>query len=263
MTLRIPARENSPALCADDGGSGDLPIIFVHSLAGRASHWNAQLTHLRPDRRAVAFDLRGHGCSGIPENGDYSIAAMASDIGSVASALGLARFILIGHSSGGAVSIDYAASNPGQVAGLLLVDPASDARMIPKAQVSQLMNALESDAYHDVVDSYYRRLLHESIPLVSEKVLADLHHTPRETVTGVFRASLDYDLPGRFRQYRGPALSIVTPMNDAPSSLHHLVPDLPHIIVTDTGHWLQMDRPDEFNRIMDGFLASVPGKGSG
>jgi hypothetical protein len=59
------------------------------------------------------------------------------------------------------------------------------------------------------------------------------------------------------RHYKGPKLSIVSKLNDAPFSLHNLVADLPHIRVTGTGLWLQMDKLEEFNRILDDFLTSV------
>lgn len=37
--------------------------------------------------------------------------------------------------------------------------------------------------------------------------------------------------------------------------MHDLGADLPHTTLTGTGHWLQMDRPEEFDRILDEFLA--------
>ena len=44
-------------LYADDGGIGEpLTVVFLHSLAGNASQWSAQLEHLRPERRAVALE---------------------------------------------------------------------------------------------------------------------------------------------------------------------------------------------------------------
>ena len=71
------------------------------------------------------------------------------------------------------------------------------------------------------------------------------------------RQSLDYDPLTPLQSYHGPKLSVTTDLNDAPFSLHSLLPDLPHIRITGPGHWLQMDRPDEFNRILDAFLRSA------
>jgi pimeloyl-ACP methyl ester carboxylesterase len=93
--------------------------------------------------------------------------------------------------------------------------------------------------------------------VVREKVIQDLHNTQRETVIGVFKSTLRYDPLTPLQLYKGPKLSVYTSLNDAPFSLHNLDTDLPHIKVTGAGHWLQMDKPEEFNRILDGFLASV------
>jgi len=56
-------------LHADDGGTGGPPVVLLHSAAGNISQWSPQLEHLRPERRAVALDWRGHGESGIPDDG--------------------------------------------------------------------------------------------------------------------------------------------------------------------------------------------------
>ena len=71
----------------------------------------------------VALDLRGHGNSDPALQGDDSIESMAEDIDDVVNALGLQRFVLVGHSMGGSVSIAYAGIHPEKVAGLLLADP--------------------------------------------------------------------------------------------------------------------------------------------
>jgi hypothetical protein len=102
---------------------------------------------------------------------------------------------------------------------------------------------LESDSYSKAIEDYYRTLLVGSKPKVREKVIQDLRNTPRETVIGIFKAALQYDPLTPFLHYRGPKLSIVTPLNDAPFRLHNLFADLPHIRVTGTGRWLQMDKP--------------------
>src|SRR3954466_15117171 len=80
-------------LHVDDGGTGGLPVVFVHSAAGSTAHWEAQLAHLRVSRRALAVDLRGHGRSAPSRDGDYRIASMAEDLRAVLDHLGLARVV--------------------------------------------------------------------------------------------------------------------------------------------------------------------------
>ncbi|MGA9098555.1 MAG: alpha/beta hydrolase [Methanotrichaceae archaeon] len=253
----IEAAARTPRLGIDDGGTGGMPAIFLHSLAGNSSHWDAQLKHLRTNRRAVAFDLRGHGRSQPPKDGDYSIESQAEDVDAVANGLGIERFVLVGHSFGGTVSIAYAGSHPERVSGLLLADPSGDARMVPEKQMRQFLSAMESESYIKVIEDYYSQLLVGAMSDVREKVLLDLRNTPRQTVVGVFKASLNYDPFPALRSYEGPKLSVITHLNDAPFSLHKIDTSLPYLRVAGTGHWLQMDKPVEFNKTLDDFLASV------
>jgi len=46
-------------------------------------------------------------------------------------------------------------------------------------------------------------------------------------------------------------------VNHAPFGPHNLGADLPHTTFEGIGHWLQVDKPEEFNRILDEFLARV------
>ena len=69
----------------------------------------------------VAVDLRGHGRSEAPAAGDYAVESLAADIAAVVDALGLGRFVLVGHSMGGAAALAYADAHPERVAGLVLV----------------------------------------------------------------------------------------------------------------------------------------------
>lgn len=253
----IEGSASSPALCVDDGGPGGIPVVFVHSLAGNSGHWSRQLEHLRKNRRAIAIDLRGHGRSASARDGDYSIGAMANDIDFVARALELTRFILVGHSMGGSVSIEYAGRHPKKVAGLLLADPSGDARKLPAGQIGPFLVALDSDSYSRTVEDYWKAMLAESNPSIQERVLEDMRTAKKEVVIGVLRSTLSFDPIAALLRYHGKKLSVITHLNDTPISLHNLLPDLPHVSVSGTGHWLQLDRPDEFNRIMDDFLSSL------
>jgi pimeloyl-ACP methyl ester carboxylesterase len=245
------------ALAVDDGGRDGVPVVFVHSLAGNSAHWSEQLQHLRP-RRAVALDLRGHGQSESPKNGDYSISGMGRDIEAVVDSLRLKRFVLVGHSLGGAVALVYAGSHPGRIAGLLLVDPIGDGKQISPAEAKPLLDGLDSD--YDVTIGGYWSGIAGPDSAVRKRLLDDLSATPRETVVAIFREILRFDPHPALASYAGPILSVVTPSNDQQFSLHRLGKGFPHRMVKGTGHWIQLDKPEEFNRLLDEFLNSVSGK---
>jgi pimeloyl-ACP methyl ester carboxylesterase len=241
----------------DDGGDGSVPVVFVHALAGNTQQWSVQLDHIRQTRRAIALDFRGHGQSDAPANGDYAIEAMVQDIRSVVDQLGVERFVLVGHSMGGSVAGAYASAHPEQLAGLLLADPSGDSTQMPVEEMQQFLGALESEAYSNVVEGYWSQILTGSTETTQAKVMQDLHDTSKATVVGVFKELVKYNPVTALERYDGPKLSIITAVNETPLGVHNLVSDLPHKKITGTGHWLQLDKPEEFNRIMDDFLTSI------
>jgi pimeloyl-ACP methyl ester carboxylesterase len=250
-------------LYVDDGGAGGVPVLFVHSLAGNTGQWAAQLAHLRPGRRAVALDIRGHGRSDPPTDGDYTIPSLAADVWAVADALGLERVVLVGHSMGGTVAIACAAARPERAAGLLLVDPNGDQRRLPADMIAGFQAALESPAYAETMRAHWLRITTGGNPEVRATVVRDLEATPRAPVVEIFRALSAFDPLPALARYHGPRLSLITALNETPIGLHRLVTDLPHRFVSGTGHWIQMDRPDAFNPLMDEFLAGVGARVSG
>jgi pimeloyl-ACP methyl ester carboxylesterase len=239
-------------LAVDDGGRGSPPVVFLHSLAGTGGQWRAQLEHLRPTRRAVALDFRGHGGSAAPADGDYALASLAGDVAAAVDGLGLERFALVGHSLGGGVALVFAAARPERVERLMLLDPIGDGTRIPREEVDPFLAALDSPAYAATIEGYWGSIAGRD-PALAARLLADLRATPREAVVTGLRAVSSFDPGPALAGLRVPALAVVTPDNDAPFSLHR-VGGFPHQVIAGTGHWIQLERPEEVNRILDRFL---------
>ncbi|PYO41308.1 MAG: alpha/beta hydrolase [Gemmatimonadetes bacterium] len=250
-------------LYVDDGGESrdEDPVVFVHSLAGNATQWAAQLAHLRPRRRAVALDLRGHGRSAEPADGNYAIPAIGADVAAAVDALDLERFVLVGHSAGGAVAVACAADLGDRISGLLLVDPNGDQRRLPAEMLATFFAELDSPAYGETVRAHWTRITEGGVPAVRTAVIRDLEQTPRRTFIEVFRALSAFEPIPALERYRGPKLSLITALNESPIALHRLARDLPHRLVPGTGHWIHMDKPGVFNRLLDAFLSECSRSG--
>ncbi len=254
------SRSSSPTivpLFVDDGGAhahGKPPVVFLHSAAGNTHHFDAQLAHLRRSRRALALDLRGHGRS--PSATSFDVEAAAADVRAALAARGVDRYVLVGHSWGGAVAAAVAGTAPEQVTGLLLLDPASDGRQMPKEVAEGLMDALRT-RYHEVVVEHWSSMLTNARPEVRDRLLREVQAAPREVVTGTLASLLAFDPVASLSRYRGPVRSIITPLNDGPDAYHRLVERIAVTRVEGTGHWLQLDRPDEVNDVIDAFLVET------
>ena len=242
-------------LFVDDGGpASPLPVVFLHAAAGDGTHFAAQLQHLRRTRRALAVDLRGHGRS--PPAASFAVEAAAGDVAAALAARGVTRFALVGHSWGGAVAVALAGAVPARVAGLLLLDPASDGRLIPREVAEGLMRSLETD-YDATTRSYWASLLVQARPPVRERLMREIGQARRATVTGTLSSLLTFDPVTPLGRYRGPRRTVITPLSDRPDAYHALVADLPVTRIEGTGHWPQLDEPERVNAILDAFLADL------
>jgi pimeloyl-ACP methyl ester carboxylesterase len=109
----------------DAWGSGDLPtIVVLHGIGSAATPYAAVLMRLRRHaRRVVAIELPGHGFSADPRETltpEFLLAAVGDAIGQLVKE----RFVLVGHSLGGAIAIGQALERPGSLHALVLVSPA-------------------------------------------------------------------------------------------------------------------------------------------
>src|ERR1700734_680486 len=85
------------------GPEDGYPIVLAHGITCAIRVWAYQIAELATDHRVIAFDARGHGRSGTPRRGGYSLAHLASDVDAVLEAT-LApgeRAVIAGHSMGG------------------------------------------------------------------------------------------------------------------------------------------------------------------
>src|SRR4051794_31127159 len=105
-------------------GAG-TPIVFLHGLLDSSEGWHEVAS--RSQRLCYAIDLPGFGGSTCPPY--ERVASYARDVARAVDALGLDRFVLVGHSFGGAVATALAEQRPDQVASLLLIAPARYGRI--------------------------------------------------------------------------------------------------------------------------------------
>jgi 3-oxoadipate enol-lactonase len=111
--------DDGQILVGDETGAGP-PVILVHGLGFKRSHWNHQAQALLDGGyRPIRFDLRGFGDSSIPSE-PYDMSRLAQDLDAVRDHFGLERLHLVGHSLGGMVAVEYALAYPDRLRSLTL-----------------------------------------------------------------------------------------------------------------------------------------------
>ncbi len=103
-------------------GGEKPPIIMLHGFSDNALSWNQVPVFLETEFDVVLVDARGHGISGLAEDG-ASPERQASDVLSLIRELNLKQPILIGHSTGAHVAALVAAQAPQTIRAVVLSDP--------------------------------------------------------------------------------------------------------------------------------------------
>ncbi len=104
-----------------------LPVVLVHGASGNLHDMRLALgARLAVNRRVILVDRPGHGWSDRPGGAaDASPARQATLIAEALSSIGVERFVLLGHSLGGAIATAFALAYPARTAGLVLLAPVT------------------------------------------------------------------------------------------------------------------------------------------
>jgi pimeloyl-ACP methyl ester carboxylesterase len=120
--LQLPSRRR--VRVREYAGSG-TPLVMLHGLLDSSEGWH--LVASRSERPVYAIDLPGFGGSTCPP---YDrVGRYARDVGQALDLLGLERYVLVGHSFGGAVATALCEQRPHTVAGLVLIAPVGYGRI--------------------------------------------------------------------------------------------------------------------------------------
>jgi 3-oxoadipate enol-lactonase len=239
-------------------GSGGTAIVFLHGVGSDKSVWAPQLAHFGRSRRAVAFDYPGYGDSDPAPEGttrdDYAAAIFAA-----MDSLGIERAHVCGLSLGGVVAIAMHALAPDHCSSLILADTfavhpdgpgiyersiaaSADLRALAEARVDFLLApGTAGDVRSDVVETM-AKIDPAAYRIGAEAVwLAD----QRDRVGAIDVPTLV--LCGEEDKITSPALS---------AELASLVPGAKLEMIPGAGHISNLERPAEFNRIVEEFIAN-------
>jgi pimeloyl-ACP methyl ester carboxylesterase len=99
-------------------------LVFIHGLSGSSSAWEPYLRFFSLYANVLALDLRGHGRSRKPPHyDDYQIGLFASDIFELLGQLGIENFILVSHSLGSLVALEFLKNHQTMVERAILLSP--------------------------------------------------------------------------------------------------------------------------------------------
>ena len=281
-------RSDAARLHVREIGSG-RPILVLHGGPDlNHAYLLPDLDRLADIGRLVAYDQRGRGRSYTGEGpDDVSLDSEVADLDWVREWAGGGSVVLLGHSWGALLAMEYASRHPDRVERLILVNaaPASHTDMLALRQhlaairgpeVSAQMQAIrDSDAYHAgdfAADAAYSRLhfgggLHR--PEQLDQLIRQLRvgFSPEGIVAAraieqrLYEETWireDYDLGPRLRPLRIPTLILHGEHDLIPVQIARrtadAMPSARVVILPDCGHFAYLEQPDAVHAAVAGFI---------
>lgn len=271
-----------------DGGSLHViekgegrPLLLIHGITLQASIW-APLFHLLADRyRVVAIDVRGHGQSKAGECG-MGRAHAAHDLATVLDHLDLREAVVMGHSMGGMITMEFCGNHPdvldARVAGLVFMDTAAHQvmpslvkpvaaflgqRMVTRLQAGRRVP--EWRVADDDLSWLTTRLAFGARPSAAavDQVRQMLVDVPQATTLPSGVDLLDHDAREALAATDTPSMVLVGSRDllTPPFAARRICRFLPQSelhVLPDAGHQLMQERPVEVVELLDRFVDRLP-----
>lgn len=252
-------------LChAETSGKGPA-VILVHGWCCDHSYFAPQREHFaRRGHRVVAVDLRGHGASDRPVQ-PYPMQGFADDVAWLARRLGIGKAIVLGHSMGGIVAYDLAGRYPDLVSAVVMIDAAVVRPAASRNAITGLIEQLKLPDYGGVISRYVDAalMLPSDDPGRRRTILADMARATQHVAVAAMEGLRDFDPDPLEGAIVAPSLYIAAdempPRSDI-ARLRELVPQLIFGQTVGSGHFCQLEVPDQVNAMIDRFLAIQPVK---
>ena len=270
-----------PYALTDDGvrlyfeetGSG-RPVILVHEFAGDLRSYEPQVRHFGKRYRTVAFNARGFPPSDVPEHvSSYSQARAADDILAVLDQIGERQAHIVGLSMGGFATLHFGLRHPQRALSLCIggcgYGAEPDKRETFRAEADVIANMIRTEGMAAFAELYaygptrvqyqnkdprghaeYKAMLAEHSAVGSANTQQGVQ---RE------RPSL-YTLVEQMKRMTVPTL-IITGDEDwpclHPGILKQSIQSAALAVIPNSGHAINIEEPEEYNRIVGNFLSQV------
>ncbi len=248
-------------LHSSSAGKGSKTIILVHGWTCDDTSWTEQVPVLAKTFRVVTLDLPGHGRSDSPRDGKFSMDLFARAVEAVRSEAQADKVVLVGHSMGTPVIRQYARLYPQHVAGLVLVDglvfmPAASAgAAAPPLQPSQLSGPEGLKARENMIRTMFTPATPQA---VQQHVLKMMLGAPEATASGAMLATFDA-ANWKDDVMSMPVLGIYAEKSQLGNQEYSkkIFPAFDYVEIPGTGHFVMMEKPAEFNRLLTTFVNKI------
>ena len=274
QSARGKASVNGAKLYYEVRGAGH-PLVLLHEGIADSRMYDDQFHTFAQHYRVVRFDLRGFGQSDLPPS-DKPV-ALHEDLYGLLAFLGIKQTYVLGMSMGGAIALDFTLAHQAMVDALILVASGVSGYDMTSFEAAyqaigeEIEEALKRGDYERASELETRiwvdgpeRTPHQVDPGVRQRVYEMNLHNYRNMGTVEFPPPQELDPPAiaRLGEVAVPTCLIigdkdVREMLSITEKLEQGIPGARKIVMHDVAHALNMEQPEEFNRIVLDFLASL------
>lgn len=238
----------------ESSGAGP-PVLLSHGFSATSQMWRSQVEVLAPDHQVIVWDMRGHGQSDSPDDPSlYSEAATVDDMASILDACEVDRAVVGGLSLGGYMSLAFSQAHPDRVEALMLFDTGPGYR-----------NDAGRDEWNAMAEQ--RATAFESQGLASLGRGAEVRASTHRSATGLalaargMLAQRDAAVMDALPGIKVPTLVLVGADDQgflaSADYMAAKIPGATKVVIPSAGHAANLDQPDQFNKHVADFLATV------
>ena len=247
----------------DSGGRGDA-VLLVHAIGCDHRMWDGLGEALSPRFRVVRMDVRGHGRSAVTA-GPYSLDQLADDAREVLDALKIERAHWVGLSMGGMIGQAFALRHARRLRKLVLANTTSSygsqgpeiwATRV-KAVTEGGMAAIKELAMQRYFTDEFRASGTDIVDRIGEGFVA----TDPQGYIACCEAIAKLDFTGDLHRIKAPTLVIAgekdvgTPVTMS-KAIADAIPGAKLAVIRGAAHISALENPEEFNRLVENFLAA-------
>jgi pimeloyl-ACP methyl ester carboxylesterase len=252
------------ALAYEEAGNGDPPILLVHGWCCDHTYFLPQFEYFCPNHRVVAVDLRGHGQSDKPHQ-NYTMAAFADDLAWFCGQTNVKKPVVIGHSMGGLIATQLAAQSPDLPSAIIAIDtpllPSQEQLNRWKSVVESLRGPTNRDIARQFVEAMF---LPTDDQRRKAQIVGSMTGVPHHVMASAFQQVTSWGGAAVLSACKVPTLLISAGRYVVNvDRLRELCPQLVFGQTVGSGHFNQLEVPDQVNGMIERFIAiSLPtGKG--
>jgi len=234
---------------------GKDSLVFIHGAGGNYTTWYPQKDYFSQSFNVFIMELPGHGAA--HGEGADEIRSYALWIKGALDELEIKRPFLIGHSMGGAITMDLALRFPAIPKGLVLVGTGARLRVDPR-----ILSGIKDD-FPQAVEFICQLAFAKDVSQEMMKLgIEEMRKTSPEVLHGDFTACDRFDIMEEVKGIKNPTLvicgdqDVLTPVKYS-RYLAEKIPEARLEIIEGAGHMVMLERPEEFNKRLEAFFRSV------